>query len=82
MENTIINYFQYLQLTYNDGSGQKDSNIKALVADLFDDEICALAEAIDGNFSVINNCGQVVKKSPEAVLLQMLPEYYHIERFY
>lgn len=68
---TIIRYFQYVELKYNDGSGARDTTIDELINDLFDDDLYYLAEAIERDSATIHER-----------FLNSLPEYYSIVRFY
>lgn len=70
-EKIVSRYFRYLELEYNDGSGKKEAGINELIGDLFDDDIYLLAQAI------VNDSATVYER-----LIQSLPEYYSVVRFY
>lgn len=69
---TIINrYFQYSEFIYNDGRGPVDTKIHEVTEAMFDDDLLFLAEKIVEGSARINER-----------LIEFLPEYFQIERFY
>lgn len=78
----ILNYFQYASFIYNDGRGDRDATIADVCDSLFDDELTALVDSIEGRLYRVNDLGRRERITPEVELMNMLPEYYSLEKFY